>query len=68
MKSEGRPSLESGVDATVRLLVDPKLEHVTGRYFDGEREAKADRQAYDRDARRKLWALSEKLLAPYLSP
>ena len=59
-------SLASGVEATLRLLVDPDLEHVTGRYFDGQREAKADRQAYDGDARRKLWALSEKLLASYL--
>jgi PAS domain S-box-containing protein len=40
-------------------LVGYELEQTTGRYFDGEREAKANAQAYDADARRKLWQLSE---------
>ena len=40
----------------VRLAVSPELEGVTGRYFDGTREARANRQAYDAGARRRLWA------------
>ena len=35
------------------------LETVTGRYFNGQREARADPQAYEPEARRRLRALSE---------
>jgi NAD(P)-dependent dehydrogenase (short-subunit alcohol dehydrogenase family) len=54
-------SLEAGVAATVRLAADPELEGVTGRYFNRTTEARADAQAYDPDARRRLWELSEEL-------
>ncbi len=53
--------VEEGAEAVVRLAVSPELEGVTGRYFDGAREASANRQAYDPQARRRLWALSEEL-------
>ena len=56
-----RSSVREGADATVRLAADPELEGVSGRYFEGRREARADRQAYDRKARRRLWELSEEL-------
>jgi hypothetical protein len=35
------------------------LDHVSGRYFHGLREARAESQAYDRQARRQLRQLSE---------
>ena len=54
-------TLEEGVAATARLAVDPALDGVTGRYFNRTREARADEQAYDADARRRLWQLSERL-------
>jgi NAD(P)-dependent dehydrogenase (short-subunit alcohol dehydrogenase family) len=54
-------TLEEGVAATLRLAVAPELAGVTGRYFDGLHEARADAQAYDAAARRRLWALSEEL-------
>lgn len=54
-------SVREGVDATVRLAASPELEGVTGRYFDGQREARAHAQAYDPDARGKLWELSARL-------
>jgi NAD(P)-dependent dehydrogenase (short-subunit alcohol dehydrogenase family) len=54
-------SLEQGVAATLRLALDERLDGVSGRYFDGERESRAHRQAYDRAARRELWRLSERL-------
>jgi NAD(P)-dependent dehydrogenase (short-subunit alcohol dehydrogenase family) len=54
-------SLEEGVEATMRLVADPELEGVTGRYYNGTREARADDQAYDADARRRLRELSERL-------
>jgi hypothetical protein len=53
--------VQEGTDATVRLVVSPELEGVTGRYFDGQREARANQQAYDEEARKRLWALSEEL-------
>jgi NAD(P)-dependent dehydrogenase (short-subunit alcohol dehydrogenase family) len=56
-------TLESGTAATVRLAVDPALEGVSGKFFDGEQETTANAQAYDPDARRALWELSERLVA-----
>ena len=61
-------TVQEGADATVRLAVSPELEGVTGRYFDGTREAHANRQAYDREARKRLWALSEELCGGFLKP
>jgi NAD(P)-dependent dehydrogenase (short-subunit alcohol dehydrogenase family) len=61
-------SLEEGVRATTHLVVDPELEGVTGRYFDGLREARADAQAYDPEARRRLRELSEQLVADAIGP
>jgi NAD(P)-dependent dehydrogenase (short-subunit alcohol dehydrogenase family) len=55
-------SVEQGVEATLRLIVDPALDGVTGRFFDGTREAAADPQAYDAAARRRLWQESERLV------
>jgi NAD(P)-dependent dehydrogenase (short-subunit alcohol dehydrogenase family) len=55
-------SLETGVRSTIRLVADPALDGVTGRYFDRLEEARARPQAYDPDARRKLRELSERLV------
>ena len=54
-------SVGEGAEATLRLLLDPELDGVTGRYFDGLDESRAHRQAYDPEARRRLWELSEGL-------
>ena len=51
----------TGMEATLRLAVGDDAEGVTGRFFDGRAEATADPQAYDTDARRRLWELSEEL-------
>lgn len=50
--------LETGVAATVRLIADPALAGVTGRFFDRERDARANAQAYDRSVRTELWQRS----------
>jgi NAD(P)-dependent dehydrogenase (short-subunit alcohol dehydrogenase family) len=55
-------TLEEGIEATERLVTAPAAE-VTGRYFNGTREARAHAQAYDADARRRLRELSERLTA-----
>jgi len=61
-------TVEEGAEAVVRLAVSPELEGVTGRYFDGTREARANRQAYDPRARKRLWDLSEDLSGRLLDP
>ncbi|HEY7077966.1 MAG TPA: SDR family NAD(P)-dependent oxidoreductase [Solirubrobacteraceae bacterium] len=54
--------LEDGVEATLALVRDPLHGTITGRYFNGLDETRAHEQAYDRDARRRLRELSEKLI------
>ena len=54
-------TVREGTEATVRLAASPEMEGVTGRYFDGKREARANRQAYDEEVREKLERLSEGL-------
>jgi len=54
-------ALEDGVAATRRLVADPELDGITGRFFNGTREAEPDPQARDRDARRTLRELSDQL-------
>jgi NAD(P)-dependent dehydrogenase (short-subunit alcohol dehydrogenase family) len=54
-------SVEEGAEAILKLAVSPELEGESGLYFNGQREARADAQAYDADARRQLKALSVKL-------
>jgi NAD(P)-dependent dehydrogenase (short-subunit alcohol dehydrogenase family) len=61
-------TVEEGAEATVHLAASPELEGVAGRYFDGKREARADRQAYDEEARQTLWELSEQLCGRLLEP
>jgi NAD(P)-dependent dehydrogenase (short-subunit alcohol dehydrogenase family) len=56
-------TLEEGVEATMRLVSDPALDGVSGRYFDGKREAAGDSQAYDPETRARLRELSERLVA-----
>jgi NAD(P)-dependent dehydrogenase (short-subunit alcohol dehydrogenase family) len=53
-------TVEEGALATERLIVS---DVGTGKYFNGQREARADPQAYDADARERLWELSERLVA-----
>jgi NAD(P)-dependent dehydrogenase (short-subunit alcohol dehydrogenase family) len=56
-------TLEEGVEATFRLVADPALDGVTGRFYDGLREAVPDPQAAEAEARGRLWDLSEELTA-----
>ena len=56
-------TLARGESATRRLVSDPALAGVTGRYFNGLREGDVDAQAHDPEARERLWELSERLVA-----
>jgi NAD(P)-dependent dehydrogenase (short-subunit alcohol dehydrogenase family) len=55
--------IAEGARATERLIADPELAGVTGRYFNGLREADPDPQALDPEARERLWRLSESLVS-----
>ncbi len=59
----GRPmsTVEEGAHAVEALAVSAELEGVTGEYFDGERRSRANSQAYDKETRRRLRLLSERL-------
>jgi NAD(P)-dependent dehydrogenase (short-subunit alcohol dehydrogenase family) len=54
-------TLEEGARAVEHLAVSEDTEGVTGAYFDGMREGRANPQAYDPEARARLWALSARL-------
>ncbi len=54
-------SLQDGLDATLRLVIDPQLDGVSGHYFNGMREAEPHPQSYDLDARAQLRELSDRL-------
>jgi len=61
-------TVEEGTEAVVRLAISPEIEGLTGRCFDGKREARANRQAYDPQVRHRLWVLSEQLCGRMLEP
>lgn len=54
-------SAESGAEVEIYVATHPGLHGRTGRYFEEKREARAHEQAYDTEARKTLWRLSEKL-------
>jgi NAD(P)-dependent dehydrogenase (short-subunit alcohol dehydrogenase family) len=55
-------TVEEGAEATERLVTDPALAGVSGRYYNGLRESAAEGQAYDAGARRRLRELSLRLV------
>ena len=55
-------TVEDGAAAILQLAVSPAIDGKSGRYFNVLREARADPQAYDAEARRRLRALSLKLV------
>ncbi|MCV2395190.1 SDR family NAD(P)-dependent oxidoreductase [Actinotalea sp. M2MS4P-6] len=54
-------SLETGLDATDRLVRGPALDGITGRFYDRTAEARALPDAYDPEIRERLWRISEQL-------
>jgi len=55
-------TVEEGGEAIMQLVASPALEGKTGLYFSGRREQRANAQAYDSAARRRLRALSFELV------
>ena len=60
-------TVEEGLDATWRLVADPALDGVSGRYFDGTHEGTTDPQADDPAARAWVRELSDRQLAQALT-
>lgn len=54
-------TVEQGADAILNLATSAALDGRSGLYFDGLKESRADAQAYDRRAQRKLRELSLEL-------
>ena len=57
---QSRSTVEQGAEAVMRLIVGKGIP--TGSYHNGQREARAQAQAYDAEARAQLRALSERLI------
>ena len=55
-------SVESSGKALARLVLDPKLEGVSGRYFEGEEEIRSSELSYDRGNAAELWETSTELV------
>jgi NAD(P)-dependent dehydrogenase (short-subunit alcohol dehydrogenase family) len=53
--------VEEGADAIVHVATSPRLDGVSGVFFDRKRPARAHAQAYDATARQKLRELSRRL-------
>ena len=54
-----RATVDEGADAVMQLVTSPDIG--SGGYFVGQRASRANSQAYDEDARARLWRLSEEL-------
>lgn len=57
--ARARTSVDEGADAVLFVVEGDDLE--SGQYFDQTRPARADEQAYDREARARLRALAQRL-------
>ena len=54
-------TIEEGAQAVEKLAASPDFEGVSGEYFNGKQQGRANPQAYDKEARRRLKILSHQL-------
>jgi len=57
-------SVEEGARTSIYLATSPEVEGVTGKYFAKEREKRSNDVSYDTAVQRRLWQVSEEMLAP----
>lgn len=55
-------TVEESGGALARLVTDPELEGVSGRYFEGGKEARSSELSYDREKAAELWETSAELV------
>ena len=61
-------SARRGARTQVWLASAPEVEHVSGRYFVRRHARRSSRVSYEREAQRRLWDASERLLAGHGEP
>ena len=62
----GRPWLlspEKGAATSIYLASSPEVEGITGKYFDNCRDVPSSTASYNEEAQRKLWGVSEEMVA-----
>lgn len=59
-------SPDKGAATVVHLALSPEVEGKTGGYYVKSKESRPHRNARDDDAARKLWDVSEELVAPWV--
>ena len=59
---------EKGAETTLFLATSVEVQGVTGQFFDNKKVRRANPVAYDEAAQKRLWNLSEKLVAQWLDP
>jgi len=52
-------TIDDGGNALTNLAINPQLESVGGKYFDGLKENKSSDESYDEGKAKKLWEMSE---------
>ena len=57
-----RTTIAEGAEATLRLIIDPAMATVTGRFYDGVHRAEAQPDAHDPDFRRWLRRATDQIL------
>jgi NAD(P)-dependent dehydrogenase (short-subunit alcohol dehydrogenase family) len=60
-------NVEDGARVVEYVAVGPETAGKTGVYFNQMKEGKANSQAYDQNARKMLWQISEELTKPFRS-
>ncbi|HEX5779924.1 MAG TPA: SDR family NAD(P)-dependent oxidoreductase, partial [Xanthobacteraceae bacterium] len=63
MGREPMSTVDQGADAVMTLVASDALANESGLFFNVQQESRADPQAYDAEARKKLRALSKRLTA-----
>ncbi len=58
-------TVEDGVTVVEHVAFSTETENITGAYFNRMKTAKANHQAYDVEARKKLWEISEGLVQQF---
>ena len=57
--------VDEGANAVEYVATSNETENITGTYFNQTKQSKANSQAYDKAARKKLWQISEELTKAY---
>jgi NAD(P)-dependent dehydrogenase (short-subunit alcohol dehydrogenase family) len=58
----GMASPETAGKALARLVLDPGLQNITGKYFEGMQECASSQESYDRNKAAQLWEASASMV------